>query len=92
MPRKNIIVDTDAGPDDLLALAYLLVNPDITVEAITLTYGLAHAERAAVNISRMVAAFSTGHVPGLHRTFRTPCGQCSLSPNAGAGCPMTSPV
>lgn len=63
MPRKNIIVDTDAGPDDLLALGYLLVNPDITVEAITLTYGLAHAERAAVNISRMVAAFSTGHIP-----------------------------
>ncbi len=58
-----IIVDTDAGPDDLLALGYLLVHPTIQVEAITISYGLAHAERAAINIARIVAAFATGHIP-----------------------------
>ena len=60
---NHIIVDTDAGPDDLLALGYLLVHPTIQVEAITISYGLAHADRAAVNIARVVAAFATGHIP-----------------------------
>lgn len=60
---NHIIVDTDAGPDDLLALGYLLVHPGIKVEAITISYGLAHADCAAINIARIVAAFATGHIP-----------------------------
>lgn len=59
----QVIVDTDAGPDDLLALGYLLVHPEIHVEAITISYGLAHADRAAINIARIVAAFAKGHIP-----------------------------
>jgi len=58
-----IIVDTDAGPDDLLALGYLLVHPSIHVEAITISYGLADAHRAAINIARIVAGFAQGHIP-----------------------------
>ena len=60
---NQIIVDTDAGPDDLLALGYLLVHPEIQVEAITISYGLAHAERGAINIARIVSAFAKGHIP-----------------------------
>lgn len=60
---NQIIVDTDAGPDDLLALGYLLVHPEVQVEAITISYGLAHAKRAAINIARIVAAFAKGHIP-----------------------------
>ncbi len=66
MPKSNseqIIVDTDAGPDDLLALGYLLVHPSIQVEAITISYGLADVERGAINIARIVAAFAKGHIP-----------------------------
>jgi len=58
-----IIVDTDAGPDDLLALGYLLVHPLIQVEAITISYGLADAECGAINVARIVAAFARGHIP-----------------------------
>jgi len=61
--HESIIVDTDAGPDDLLALGYLLVHPSIHVEAITISYGLADADRAAINIARIVAAFAKGHIP-----------------------------
>ena len=60
---NHIIIDTDAGPDDLLALAYLLVHPTIRVEAITISYGLADVRQAAVNIARIVAAFAKGHIP-----------------------------
>ncbi len=62
-PPKQIIVDTDAGPDDLLALGYLLVHPSIQVEAITVSYGLADVDRGAINIARIVAAFAKGHIP-----------------------------
>ena len=60
---NRVIIDTDAGPDDLLALGYLLIHPTIQVEAITISYGLADAERAAINIARIIAAFAKGHIP-----------------------------
>ncbi len=60
---NRVIIDTDAGPDDLLALGYLLIHPTIEVEAITVAYGLANPERAATNIARIIAAFAKGHIP-----------------------------
>jgi len=62
-PSSRIIIDTDAGPDDLLALGYLLIQPTIQVEAITIAYGLADVNRAAINIARIIAAFAMGHIP-----------------------------
>ncbi len=60
---NRVIVDTDAGPDDLLALGYLLLHPTIHVEAITISYGLADSECAAINIARIISAFAKGHIP-----------------------------
>ena len=40
--RRAVIVDTDAGADDLMAIAFLLSRPDIHVEAITIENGMAH--------------------------------------------------
>jgi pyrimidine-specific ribonucleoside hydrolase len=44
---RAVIVDTDAGPDDLIALAYLLARADVAIEAITISYGLAHQDPGA---------------------------------------------
>ncbi len=52
--RFSIIVDTDAGTDDLIALAYLLSRTDIDVQAITTVNGLAHADAGARNILRLL--------------------------------------
>jgi pyrimidine-specific ribonucleoside hydrolase len=49
--RTPVVVDTDMGQDDMMALLYLLQRPDLRVEAITVSgTGLAHCE-AGVGIA-----------------------------------------
>src|SRR5438093_9233071 len=48
-----IIVDTDAGADDMMALAYLLSSRDARIEAITAVHGVAHISEGARNIRRL---------------------------------------
>src|SRR4051812_42637317 len=45
-----IVVDTDAGPDDILAIAYLLASPGVRIEAICIGPGLAHVRPGAANV------------------------------------------
>ena len=49
-----IIVDTDAGSDDFMAIAFLLARPDVQVEAIVVVNGLAHVDAGARNLLRLV--------------------------------------
>jgi inosine-uridine nucleoside N-ribohydrolase len=52
--RFPLIVDTDGGTDDLMAIAYLLARPEIDVQIITSVNGLAHADAAARNVLRLL--------------------------------------
>ncbi len=54
--RLSLIVDTDAGTDDLIAIAYLLARPDIDIQAITTVNGVAHADAGARNVLRLLRA------------------------------------
>lgn len=54
--RFSVIIDTDAGTDDLIAIAYLLARPDVDIQAITSVNGVAHAEPGARNILRLLRA------------------------------------
>ena len=49
-----IIVDTDAGSDDYMAIAFLLARPDVHLEAIVVVNGLAHVDAGARNLLRLV--------------------------------------
>lgn len=51
---SSLIIDTDAGIDDLLAIAYLITQPSVTIEAITVVNGLAHVPYGARNILRLL--------------------------------------
>jgi purine nucleosidase len=51
---RALIVDTDAGDDDLMALAFLLARPDVRIDAITVAYGLAHQKPGAQNVLRLL--------------------------------------
>ena len=62
-PKVRCIVDTDAGPDDLMALAYLLASPAAEVEAITTTYGLCPTRTAAENILRILSLCGRADIP-----------------------------
>jgi inosine-uridine nucleoside N-ribohydrolase len=54
--RLSLVVDTDAGTDDLIAIAYLLARPDVDIQAITTVNGVAHAEPGARNVLRLLRA------------------------------------
>jgi pyrimidine-specific ribonucleoside hydrolase len=51
-----LIVDTDGGSDDAMALLYLLQDPSVDVEAITVSgTGLVHCPIGAANVAGLVA-------------------------------------
>jgi pyrimidine-specific ribonucleoside hydrolase len=53
--QRVVIVDTDAGSDDLMAIAFLLSRPDIRLEAITIVNGMAHVQAGGRNVLRLLA-------------------------------------
>lgn len=54
-PPLNVIVDTDVGTDDLMAISFLLSRSDVQIEAFTVANGLAHVDAGAVNLLRLQA-------------------------------------
>lgn len=60
---RAVIIDTDAGPDDLMAVAYLLGRPEVRIEAITIAFGLAHREPGASHMLRLLALAGRSDVP-----------------------------
>jgi pyrimidine-specific ribonucleoside hydrolase len=59
----NVIIDTDAGSDDILAIAYLLSHPSVHVDAITIANGLAHVDAGARNLAKLVEVSGRPNVP-----------------------------
>ena len=62
-PTRTVIVDTDAGPDDLMAIAFLLCRRDVHIEAVTVTVGLAHPVPGAANLLRLLELAGRGDTP-----------------------------
>jgi pyrimidine-specific ribonucleoside hydrolase len=58
-----IIIDTDCGRDDLMAIAFLLERRDVRIEAVTVANGLAHVRAGAENILRLLELAGQGDVP-----------------------------
>jgi pyrimidine-specific ribonucleoside hydrolase len=61
--RRAVIVDTDAGADDLMAIAFLLSRPDIHLEAITIANGMAHVPAGGRNVLRLLALAGRNDIP-----------------------------
>lgn len=62
--RTPVIVDTDMGADDLMALLYLLRDPSIDIRAIAVSgTGLAHSTNGAQTVSNLLGAFGAGNIP-----------------------------
>jgi inosine-uridine nucleoside N-ribohydrolase len=56
MAATPVIIDTDMGSDDVMAIALLLSHREIPIEAITVVNGLAHVPAGAANARRLVQA------------------------------------
>jgi pyrimidine-specific ribonucleoside hydrolase len=61
--QHPVLIDTDAGTDDLMAIAFLTSNPDVRIDAITVVNGLAHPEAGAKNIVRLLELAGRKDVP-----------------------------
>jgi inosine-uridine nucleoside N-ribohydrolase len=58
-----IIVDTDCGGDDLMAIAFLLARRDVRIEAVTIANGVAHVRPGAENVLRLLELGGRADVP-----------------------------
>lgn len=58
-----VIIDTDCGSDDLMAIAFLLGRKDLRIEAIAVDNGLAHVRAGASNILRLLELGGHGDIP-----------------------------
>lgn len=60
---KPIIIDTDAGSDDYMAIAFLLARADVKIEAITVVNGLAHVEPGVRNVEALIRLSGKTGIP-----------------------------
>lgn len=61
--NTQYIIDTDAGPDDIMAISLLLSNKSIPIKAITVVNGLAHVSQGAENIEKILTLANRTNIP-----------------------------
>ena len=64
---KRVIIDTDPGIDDALALILALRSPELSVEAITTVSGNVHVDLSVRNTFRTLDAVAPGGFPPVAR-------------------------
>ena len=72
---EKLIIDTDPGIDDALAIACALVDPSAEVLALTTIYGNAPLEKTTHNAYRILEALGHQEIPvytGAHRPLTLP--------------------
>jgi inosine-uridine nucleoside N-ribohydrolase len=62
-PKRNIILDVDTSGDDLMAILYLLAQPDVDIKAITVVHGVSDVAHGAEIILRVLALTGHGDIP-----------------------------
>ena len=62
MTRK-IIIDTDPGVDDAMAIFFALCSPELEVVGLTTIFGNVHTELATVNALRLLEIAGRGSIP-----------------------------
>ena len=60
---RSLIIDTDGGIDDAVALWWALTRPDVEVVAVLATWGNVGADGAALNVARILTAAGRTDVP-----------------------------
>ncbi len=61
--KKNVILDVDTSGDDLMAILYLLAQPDVDIKAITIVRGVSDVESGTEIVLRLLALTGNGNIP-----------------------------
>ena len=65
MPRK-VIIDTDPGVDDAMAIFFALRSPELEVIGLTTIFGNVHTELATTNALRLLEIAGRADIPVAH--------------------------
>ena len=65
MNPKRIIIDTDPGIDDSLAILLALASPEVKLEGLTVVHGNCSAEQGTINALSILELAGAEHVPVL---------------------------
>jgi purine nucleosidase len=65
MSPKRIIIDTDPGIDDSLAILLALASPEVQLEGLTVVHGNCSAEQGTLNALSILELAKAEHVPVL---------------------------
>jgi len=63
MTPKRIIIDTDPGIDDSLAILLALASPEVTIEGLTIVHGNCSMEQGTLNALAVLELAKAGHIP-----------------------------
>lgn len=74
---KRIILDTDPGIDDSLAILLALASPEITLEGVSTIHGNASTAQVTMNVLSVLDLAKASHIP-VYRGCELPLVQTSL--------------
>lgn len=77
MTPKRIIIDTDPGIDDSLAILLALASPEITLEGLTVVHGNCSMEQGTLNALAVLELANAEHIP-VAKGCELPLVQASL--------------
>jgi inosine-uridine nucleoside N-ribohydrolase len=61
--KRNVILDVDTSGDDLMAILYMLAQPDMDIKAITIVHGVSDVEKGAEIVLRLLALTGRTDIP-----------------------------
>jgi inosine-uridine nucleoside N-ribohydrolase len=61
--KRNIILDVDTSGDDLMAILYLLAQPEVDIKAITIVHGVSDVEKGTEIVLRVLALTGRSDIP-----------------------------
>jgi purine nucleosidase len=77
MTTRRILIDTDPGIDDSLAILLALASPEISVEGLTIVHGNCSTEQGTRNALAILEMARCGHIP-VAKGCELPLVQASL--------------
>ena len=66
MTPKRIIIDTDPGIDDSLAILLALASPEVQLEGLTVVHGNSSTEQGVTNALSVLELANANHIPVAH--------------------------
>src|SRR5574342_1281425 len=77
MPPKRILIDTDPGIDDSLAILLALASPELSLEGLSIVHGNCSVDQATINALSILELANASQIP-VARGCELPLVQPSL--------------